>query len=209
MDEVKVAVLQWLMDMKRKFPHRSLGYVGRQITVALANNGSEEGYGSFDDADISLAIDYLADTNYLKTDRKEGKKYYRLGAKGQELLLGDSIFSSTAKGGVHISENNGVIITGGANYGNINIDNRREVIEELRALAKQAADDQTLSDEDRAELVQYVMTVQTQILSPVPDKNIIKRAMERVEQLAAVSGAIDLATKAVDAYNHIKAMWGH
>lgn len=202
-DETKDSVLGFLLEMQQKSPGRHVGYPKLVIVRGLTNKQGRETFGSLTVSGVGLAIDYLEDKGFLKTDTRDGVKFYRLSDKAQDKLLGPSAYSGAGHQNIRVTNNNGVMILGGTNYGAISIDMRQQVLGGLEDIIREAKADQTLTEEDKASLIQNVLTLEAQVKAPEPDKTIVRHAWGTIEKAAALSGAIQLGQLVAQVAPHI------
>lgn len=198
MDNAKDAVLNCLLYLQQKNSRRIVGFTKPIIARGLRSGTSGRSFGDFDPAVINMAIDYLDDKKYLKSTTQQGVKFYRLSDKAQDQLFGVSAYSNPSNS-FRVTNNYGVIMTGGANYGSISIDSRQTILYSLEELAKEAEASGEISDINKATITQNILTIENQIKAPAPDESIISKAWSKIDKLASTSGAIQLVQMVANA----------
>lgn len=92
-----------------------------------------------------------------------------------------------------ITANHSIIISGN-NYGSISQTNIATV-ESLSELSEVLQKSDKLTDEEKLEAINNIDTIKNQVVSPKPNKQIIKLAWQTVSALATTAGATDLVVK--------------
>lgn len=193
-DDIKDRVLQYVLELQEKRPNQHIGFPKVMITRGLA----EELAGSRKEtvSTISLAVDYLEDERFLKTQTQQGVKFYRLSSKAQDKLLTPSAYGrssspSSKQDDVRVFGDGSIIVLGD-NYGTITFDKRKEINNSLQELVNLIQATGDVTEEEKADLVQNVRTLDAQIKKPTPDKTIVQRAWQSMQGAATISGAAQL-----------------
>ncbi len=92
-----------------------------------------------------------------------------------------------------ITANNSIIISGN-NYGSISQTNI-ETVQALSELSELVRKSDNLTNEQKLEAINNIDTIKNQVVSPKPNKQIIKLAWDTVSAMATVAGAADLVAK--------------
>lgn len=92
-----------------------------------------------------------------------------------------------------ITANNSIIISGN-NYGSVSQTNI-ETVKSLSDLSEALQKSNELTDEQKLEAINNIDTIKNQVVSPKPNKQIIKLAWDTVSALATTAGAMDFVTK--------------
>jgi DNA-binding PadR family transcriptional regulator len=189
-DGAKDFVLQYLFDMQREYPQRHIGYPKAMIINAVDEDSGDEDDGR---ASVGMAIDYLEDEGYLKTQTQQHVKYYRLTSKAQDKLLPRSAYSKSQQndGSIRLFNNGGVLVMGD-NYGTVTVDKRIQITNELEKIADLIQETNEVSEAEKADLIQSVATLQAQIKMQTPDKTIVERAWDTLQGASAIAGTVQL-----------------
>jgi hypothetical protein len=190
-DEAKDYVLQYLLSMQRQYPNRHIGYPKAMIVRAVNKQVSPDEYKSAQSM-VNLAVDYLYDEGFLKTQSEEGTKFYRLSSKAQDRLLAPSAYSKQERkdSGIRVMNNDGVMVFGD-NYGSVSIDKRVTITNELEKIAKLIENSQQTSEEQKADYLQSIATIQAQLKKPEPDKTIVSRAWQSLQAASTIAGTAE------------------
>lgn len=127
--------------------------------------------------------------------KKQEKKYFKISDTGIIYFEGPSKFQRFEKSvaGINITNINGVTVIGDGNT--LVNSNYIDLYRELSLLSDVIRKSDQLSDEDKLNYIAEIETMKSQIMKPQPDKNIIKRAWERLKPLATVSGIVSFFEK--------------
>lgn len=188
-DGLKGKVLQYLLEMIQKYPTNTHGFpkeaIANYMTRAMGAKKDRHLYAS-----IVLSIDYLKDEGYLEATIRNEVTFLRLSSKAQDKIFSPSVYASNSRsGGVKVLSNSGVIVFGNS-YGTISVDNRAEINNVLQGLADAISNDSAVDEILKADLIQTVNTIKSQIARPSPDKGILKIAWKSLQAAATISGAV-------------------
>lgn len=92
-----------------------------------------------------------------------------------------------------ITANHSIIINGN-NYGSISQENT-ETVQSLTELSETLQKSDELTDEQKLEAINNIDTIKNQVMSPKPNKQIIKLAWQTVSAMATTAGATDFVAK--------------
>lgn len=129
-------------------------------------------------------IDHIR--KYLDTMVKPIYQYFDNELRHRELAA--EPVSTTA-----ITANNSIIISGN-NYGSVSQTNI-DAVHTLDELSEVLQKSESLTSEQKLEAVNNIDTIKNQIVSPKPNKQIIKLAWDTVSAMATTAGAAEFVTK--------------
>lgn len=92
-----------------------------------------------------------------------------------------------------ITANHSIIISGN-NYGSVSQTNI-ETVQSLSELSEALQKSDKLTDEQKLEAINNIDTIKNQVVSPKPNKQIIKLAWQTVSAMATTAGATDFVAK--------------
>ena len=184
-DEAKDFVLQYLLKQQRKYPERSIGYPKAMITHDHDFNLGDEARSA-----VAMAVDFLEDEGFIKSQSQQHVKYYRLSSKGQTRVMGPSIYSRSniSSGGAHVTNNGGLVFMGD-NYGTVAVELRTEVSNALNDFVEMVSMLKDVEDNIKADLIQSATTIDAQVKTQKPDKTIITRAWEAMQVATTLASA--------------------
>jgi hypothetical protein len=196
-DEAKDFVLQYLLQMQQEYPERQVGYSRTMILGATDDSAR---------ASVGMAVDYLEDEGFLRSQSQKNIKFYRLSSRAQDHLLAPSAYSQSNRrpeNSVRIINNDGGIVMMGDNYGTVTQDRRVQITNQLNELTNIIRAAAEVSDEQKADLIQNAVTLQAQVRKPTPDTTIIQRAWTAMQGAATISGAVQLIEQLRPTVEHV------
>jgi len=196
-DEVRQKILEFLLSVRKKA--RSLVSVSATITEikrGLKPSGISQN-------EVVTNLDFLVQHGWVieevekrtfKSPRgfefPSGKRKYKLSELGINHFEGASMFSKMSRfAGINIQNIHGIIILGDHNIVRTEFIDIFKKLEQLENGMKMSS---SITEEQKLITQADIQTIKDQLSKPVPDKNIIRRAMEGIFFLGSIPGLIEL-----------------
>jgi len=166
----------------------------------------------FKEQDIASELDYLIEAGWVKVEtedyefttpkgfvRKQTKEYYKISDAGINYFEGPSEFQRVEKSisGIKVTNIQGVTVIGDSN----NVVNLQylDLFRSLSFLSEVVRTSEQLTDGEKLSFIKDIDTIKDQLAKPLPDKNIIKLAWEKLNLLATISGIVTFFKYAAEA----------
>jgi hypothetical protein len=173
----------------------SHGLTGQQVVSNLTYLMSQ---GWVEDRPVSKSF-----TTGQGTIMPATTSHYIITAAGIDKVSGPSEFTRDRFQGIKIEATGQNIITlGDGNQVNAHYQQIGEALAQLRDALKKS---QTITENDKVNVVADIDSIQDQLAKPQPNKAVIGTLWENVEKVAAVAGLVDLAVKVAPAIHHLLA----
>ncbi len=204
-DEVREIILRYLFDRNCNATSRRGKTSGAAVTISVMRAELKASHG-LTVQQIHSNLTYLESQGWVEdqplaksfTTKRGGvipavTNYYIITAAGIDRIGGPSMFTRDRFEGIRIEATGQNIITlGDGNQVNARFQALGESLSELREAIK-AAD--TLDETQKLALVVDVDTLQTQLASPTPNRDLVSRLWEGINRTASVAGLADAAVK--------------
>jgi len=205
-DEIRKKILEYLYKVHRRA--RSL----KSVRVSIGRLKKDLKKLGLKEQEIVDNLDYLIQSRWVtveneetefKTPRgftkKQVKPYYKISDIGINYFEGPSEFQRVSKSfsGINITNIQGVTVVGDQNA----VVNTQylDLYRKLSLLSEAVRGSAQLSDKEKLEFVTEIETIKDQLAKPLPDKNIIRLAWNKLKPLATVSGLITLFKQVAEA----------
>lgn len=201
-DEIREVILAFLYEKHKSA--RSLK------SVALKISEIKNGLKKFDlvQTEIISNLDYLIQKGWIMIDVKEftfkskrgfdmknETKAYKISDTGIDHIEGESRYKKAgANWGINVTNINGVTILGNENIVNTQYsDLYRELLNFSELLKKSVK----IDDETKLNIISDVETIKSQLSKPSPDRGIIKKVWESIQNIVTINDLIDLTSKII------------
>jgi predicted transcriptional regulator len=201
-DEIRQTILNYLYQIHKKARSR------KSIRVPISKIKKELKQMGLKEHEIVSNLDYLIQGQWVNVDveesefitpqgftKKQRKEYYKISDTGINLFEGVSQFQRVDKSisGINVNNIQGVTIIGSQNEV-VNI-NYTDLFRRLSLLSEAVRNTSQLSDEDKLNYNQDIITIRDQLSKPTPDKSIIRSAWENLKPLATITGVVSFFQK--------------
>lgn len=205
-DEIREIILKYLYDRNHNATSRRGKTTGAAVTISIMRADLKSSHG-LTVREIHSNLTYLESQGWVE-DRPMAKSfttkrggvipaatsYYIITAAGIDRIGGPSVFTRDRFEGIRIEATGQNIITlGDGNQVNARFQQLGESLSELREAIK-ATD--AMDDTDKLALVVDVDTLQAQLASPRPNRQLVSTLWEGINRAASVAGLADVAAKA-------------
>lgn len=199
-DVIRDQILRYLYDrhMKARGP--------KAISAKISEIQSEMKKLGYKQAQTTSNLDYLIQKEWIRevvtprtftttrgTTRRTESKTYKISDIGIDKMEGASIYYRTLdQTGVNIVNVKGVTIVGDGNVVNAEFIDLSRFLKELEEGIIASS---KLKDEEKLDLLADVGSLQSQIASPRPKRELIKRIWQGIEKVVTAAGFVELAAK--------------
>lgn len=210
-DEIRETILFELYQLHRN----ARGLTSARRSIMELKRLLKKNHG-LSDKEIVSNLDYLVQSGWVivekeisefttarGTTRRQEKKYFKISDRGIDYFEGISKFQRVQRSfaGIKITNINGVTILGDGNA--VVNTQHADLYKQLSLLSEVIRNNGQLSDEQKLNSVGDIETIKAQLMKTDPDKNIIKRAWEKLKPLATISGIITLFNQVANLIAHI------
>lgn len=203
-DEIRWQILRWFYDRNAKATSQH-GKKGSAVKISDVKRGMKEAFGLTQPQVVSN-LTYLIDKGWInktdieKTVRVRGGTvpstvtWYEISSGGIDRIEGPSEFQQGPRyAGINIKAVGTNIIT----LGDGNIVNARfeQLHHALGDLQKEMLSSENLSDVQKLDSIADIESIRDQLAKPSPDRNVIERLWNRVEEVATVGGFVETVAR--------------
>jgi hypothetical protein len=204
-DEVREIILRYLYDRNSNATSRRGKTTGAAVTISVMRAELKAG-ASLTVQEIHSNLTYLESQGWVEdrplaksfTTKRGGvipaaTSYYIITAAGIDKIGGPSMFSRDRFEGIRIEATGQNIITlGDGNQVNARFQALGESLSELREAIKSS---DKLDETQKLATVVDVDTLQTQLASPTPNRQLVSTLWEGINRAASVAGLAEAAAK--------------
>lgn len=194
-DEIRELILRDLYQMHKnarslKTARKSISELKRQLKRCGLRE--REIVSNLDFLILSGWVNVEKEITEFKTPKgfvkQQVKDYFKISDIGIGYFEGTSKFQRVEKSfaGINTTNIGGVIVLGNGNT--IVNTNYLDLYRRLSLLSEVTRKSDQLPDAEKLDYVAEIETIKSQLMKPKPDKNIIKRAWEKLKPLATVAG---------------------
>ena len=205
-DRIRKTILEYLYRIHKNARSLKSARVSmRKLKKDLKELGLKE-------QEIVRNLDYLIQSRWVSVEteetefktprgfiKKQVKPYYKISDIGINYFEGPSEFQRVSKSfsGINITNIQGLTVVGDQNV----VVNTQylDLYRKLSLLSEAVRGSAQLSDREKLEYVMEIETIKDQLAKPLPDKNIIRLAWEKLKSLATISGIITFFKQVAEA----------
>ncbi len=205
-DTCRKVILRYLYDIHKKARSRK----SNRAPISKLKQGLKK--LGFKEHEIVSELDYLIEAGWVKVEtesyefttpkgfvRKQTKEYYKISDAGINYFEGPSEFQRVEKSisGINVKNIQGITIIGDSNL----VVNTQylELFRSLSFLSEVVRTSDQLTDEEKLNYIKDMETIKDQLAKPLPDKNIIRLAWDKLKPLATVAGIVTFFRYAAEA----------
>lgn len=195
-DQIREEILKFLYDVRKKARSiQSMAVTISKIKIGLKPQGITQN-------DVVTNLDYLVQNKWViqNTEHRtfkstsgmefsSDKTTYRLSDEGIKYFEKSSTFDKTSRfSGINIQNVQGVVVLGNNNVVRqeyLDMFRKLEELENKMKISSELEEDQKLSAQVD------IQTIKDQLAKPLPDKQILKSAVEALSILASIPGLVE------------------